>query len=55
MKEKRIEIGRCIWEQDVHGFYITPMFGVSKVKGLWSVWIGWLYWLFIMRIKEKTA
>lgn len=36
---------RLIWEKDVYGFYIIPLFGISKVRGVWSMWIGWLYWL----------
>lgn len=36
---------KCKWAQDATGFYITPLLGVSKIKGQWSLWIGWLFWL----------
>jgi len=41
---------RCYWEKDVHGFYITPLIGISKVHGKWSFWFGWLYWLFTFEL-----
>ena len=55
MKEKQIKIGRCVWEQDVHGFYLLPLLGVSKVKGVWAVWFGWFYWLFTCNLREETT
>ena len=36
---------RCKWEKDVHGFYVTPLVGISKIRGTWSIWVGWFYWL----------
>jgi len=36
---------KCKWEKDVHGFYITPLIGVSSINGAWSIWVGWFYWL----------
>jgi hypothetical protein len=43
---------KCYWENDVHGFYITPLFGISKVKEVWSIWLGWFYWLFTWQLNQ---
>lgn len=47
---------RCTFQKDDCGLYITPLLGVSKVKGIWKVWTGWLWWLFTWEIyKEKKC
>jgi len=44
---------KCVWEKDVHGFYLTPLIGLSKVKGVWSFWLGWFYWLWTWELSNK--
>lgn len=46
---------RCIWAKDTHGFYITPLVGVSNVRGVWAFWIGWLYWLWTWQITSESS
>jgi len=43
---------KCKCEKDVHGFYILPLVGVSKVKGMWAIWFGWFYWLWTWQLNE---
>lgn len=45
---------KCTWEKDTHGFYITPLLGVSKIKGVYAIWIGWLYWLFTYQLNREN-
>jgi len=43
---------KCEWGKDVHGFYVFPLLGISKIKGIWSIWCGWAYWLFTWEINK---
>lgn len=43
---------KCRFEKDVHGFYITPLIGISNIHGDWSFWAGWFYWLWTVDINR---
>jgi len=53
--EKGKNIMKCEWEKDVHGFYITPLFGVSKIEDVWAIWLGWLFWLATWQITRHSS
>ena len=44
---------KCKWEKDVHGFYVTPLIGVSKRLEVWQLWVGWLYWLWTWTLNDN--
>jgi hypothetical protein len=44
---------KCKWKVDTIGFYILPLIGISRVKGVWSFWVGWGFWLWTWEFNKK--
>lgn len=46
-----------VFEKDTTGFYITPLFGYSNIKGKKSIWFGWAWylWSWVLTTEDKKC
>lgn len=47
-----MKILKTKFETDTVGFYITPIIGISRIKGVWELWFGWLFWLWTITLNQ---